>query len=95
MENLSQTMGLVVFLAAALERFQEYVLGRFLNGKAMLVASVVLGLALAIGLKLDGLGELGYKSANLWVSYILTGLVMSGGSNLVHAIFGAVKAKVS
>ena len=95
MENLSETLGLVVFLAGALERFQEYVLGRFISGKRMLIVSAALGIALAVGLRLDGLGELGYESARPWVSYILTGLVLGGGSNLVHAVFGMAKAKLS
>ena len=56
MDNLGGTMGLIVFLAVALERLQETVLGRFVSGKWMLLIALVLAVAASIALKLDGLG---------------------------------------
>ena len=83
METLSGVVGLVMFLALLVEFLGERLLTPFLKGVRMVWATALVGGALCVLLKVDGLSLVGVN-ANLYVSYVVTGLIVGSGSNAVH-----------
>lgn len=56
------------------------------------IISSVIGIALAFTVQVDLLGILGINSMNPYIGTIISGLVISGGANYVHDLFGAIKS---
>lgn len=89
--NTDALLALAIAVNRAVEAIKQNVLDRFLAGEPL--AQVRAGLALFLSLILGVLGA-GMFSLNLfaefanvpfWVGVVVTGLVVGGGSNLVHA----------
>lgn len=57
------------------------------KGPAMKLASVLVGVALCLALQLDALDLLGIGDYHKVIGQIITGLIVGGGSNVVHQFF--------
>ena len=57
-----------------------------------LVISLVIGIALAVVVKADILTAVGFNPEYLIISYIVTGLIVSGGSTAVHELVAKLRA---
>ena len=57
-----------------------------------LVISLVIGIALAVVVKADILTAVGFNPEYLIISYIVTGLIVSGGSTAVHELIAKLRA---
>ena len=57
-----------------------------------LVISLVIGIALAVVVKADILTAVGFSPSYLIISYIVTGLIVSGGSTAVHELIAKLRA---
>jgi hypothetical protein len=86
-----------IFLAVVLERLVELLVKpKFPQGVAWLIPyiAVVAGLLVAFGFNLDviepTLAELGIVPAVSWAGTLLTGLIIGGGSNLVHDLLSTI-----
>ncbi len=88
MENINAVGAFVAltFLAVFTEWLNERLFGGWLKGKQMIATATVIGLALTCSIKIGGLSLLGID-ASAWVDRVITGLVVGGGSNAVHAFF--------
>lgn len=85
MENLKE----IIFFAIAIKAIVEYVFTWVVDGKIQRkqITSFVLGEIIAFSFGLDAFKDMGFVANLPFVSTILTGLVISGGANLVHDIF--------
>lgn len=91
MDNLATTAALVAFLGLLVENIAERLFGPWLHGPKMVWATMGLAVALCVGLQVDGLalvvGIIGAQPAlayPAWISWVVTGLVVGSGSNLIH-----------
>ena len=57
-----------------------------------LIISLVFGIALAVVVKADILTAVGFSPSYLIISYIVTGLIVSGGSTAVHELISKLRA---
>ena len=57
-----------------------------------LVISLVIGIVLAVVVKADILTAVGFSPSYLIISYIVTGLIVSGGSTAVHELIAKLRA---
>ena len=57
-----------------------------------LVLSMVIGICLGLLVKVDILSAVGFEPVNLTVSYVITGLIASGGSTAVHELISKLRA---
>lgn len=57
-----------------------------------LVLSMVIGICLGLLVKVDILSAVGFEPVNLTVSYVITGLITSGGSTAVHELVAKLRA---
>lgn len=91
MENLEK----VLFFAVAIKSIVEYISTWFVDGKVewKQIASCIGGVLVALFFNLDAFEGLGIASQVPYVSVILTGIVISGGSNMVYDLFSGKKAK--
>ncbi len=62
------------------------------NYPVPLVISLVIGIALAVVVKADILTAVGFNPEYLIISYIVTGLIVSGGSTAVHELIAKLRA---
>lgn len=56
------------------------------------IVSLVLGVALALIYQIDLVGQLGFVSIVPYVGNVLTGIILSRGSNFVYEIIANLKA---
>lgn len=91
MDNLEK----VFFFAVAVKSIVEYVATWFVDGKIewKQIASCIGGILVAIFFGLDAFEGLGIASRVPFVSIVLTGVVISGGSNMVYDLFSGKKPK--
>ena len=91
MENLEK----VFFFAVAVKSIVEYVATWFVDGKIewKQITTCVVGIMIALFFNLDAFEGLGIASRFPVVSIVLTGIVISGGSNMVYDLFSGKKAK--
>lgn len=91
MENLEK----VIFFAVAIKSIVEYISTWIVDGKLewKQCATCIGGIALALLYGLDAFEGLGISARLPFVSQFLTGIVLSGGANLVYDIFSGKKAK--
>jgi len=88
------------FLAFAVERFVEIIVSiipdlhkkRLLGVEMPLLLALVLSLTIAIGTSLDFFQVFSIEFRWPLVGYVLTALVMTGGSNLIHDLVSWVRA---
>jgi len=84
----------ITFLAFLNERVVEYFFGKIKVLKpALLYVSALTGIALAFAYQASIFSalDLGIVSAYLWVDFLVTGIVIGGGSNYLNTIVEFVK----
>ena len=86
MEKLTTILFFAVFIKAVI----DYISRWFVNGNIewKQIASCLSGIALAFAFNLNGFETLGIEG-NQYVGIVLTGIVISGGSNLVNDAFAS------
>ena len=86
MEKLTTILFFAVFIKAII----DYIANWFVNGKVewKQIFSCISGIALAFAFNLNGFETLGIQG-NYYVGLVLTGVVISGGSNLVNDAFAS------
>ncbi len=57
-----------------------------------LIISLVIGVCLGLLVRVDILSAVGFEPVNLTVSYVITGLIASGGSTAVHELIAKLRA---
>lgn len=57
-----------------------------------LVLSMVIGICLGLLVKVDILSAVGFEPVNQSISYVVTGLIASGGSTAVHELIAKLRA---
>jgi hypothetical protein len=83
----------VFFLATLVEFLIERFLGESISGKKMKYVAGLVGMALGVaacfGLKVAALHAAGLvaEDVDLWADYLVTGLIVGGGSSAVHKFF--------
>lgn len=84
----------IVFFAVAVKAIVEYISTWVVNNKLewKQIASFLFGEVIAFSFGLDAFKLVGIEAQVPFVSVILTGLIISGGANLVYDIFSP-KAK--
>jgi uncharacterized membrane protein AbrB (regulator of aidB expression) len=89
MENKNKYMGLI-FGAVIVEGIITYARNFYTGGvfSWSLLASVVLGIAVAVVYKLDLLKDFNLTTKVPYVSNILTGILISRGSNYIYDLIG-------
>ena len=83
----------IIVLSMILERVWEHIqqlLGDNFSTKTKVVGSGLLSMAAALALQLDMLYALDVMPAASYPGYILTGLVLGLGSNVVHDVIDLV-----
>jgi len=83
----------IIVLSMILERVWEHIqqlLGDSFSKKTKVIGSGLLAMAAALALQLDLLHALDVMPAASYPGYILTGLVLGLGSNVVHDVIDLV-----
>jgi len=83
----------IIVLSMILERIWEHIqqlLGDNFSKKTKVIGSGLLAMAAALALQLDLLHALDVMPAASYPGYILTGLVLGLGSNVVHDVIDLV-----
>ena len=62
------------------------------NCPAPLIISLIVGVGLGLLVRVDILTAIGFEPINLTVSYVITGLIASGGSTAVHELISKLRA---
>lgn len=62
------------------------------NYPVPLIISLIVGVGLGLLVRVDILTSIGFEPVNLTVSYILTGLIASGGSTAVHELISKLRS---
>ena len=57
-----------------------------------LILSLVIGVCLGLLVRVDILSAVGFEPVSLTVSYVITGLIASGGSTAVHELIAKLRA---
>ena len=57
-----------------------------------LILSLVIGVCLGLLVRVDILSAVGFEPVSLTVSYVITGLIASGGSTAVHELISKLRA---
>lgn len=78
--EVARTVALVPLLAALIERVIEYFFA-WVPSRGKPVVSLVLGVLASLGFDADLLAALGYAAAYPYVGEVVTGILLSGGSN--------------
>lgn len=85
----------ILIISVIVERVLEYLLLSFgeegVSVRVKVLASALLSLTAAIVFQLDFLYALGIFNIITWPGMILTGFVISLGSNFVHDLVGIIK----
>ena len=93
-----EQLALVFGLAFLVESSTEYFFGTWLEGEWLKLVAVIMGIAIAVGFNVDLLALVGYTSPVPYVGAILTGIILSRGSDFLHqaynALVGAGKTEV-
>jgi len=91
-ESTNLLIALVV-LATFCEYIMETIFSKWLNGKAMVVASALIGVVLCVAFQLDGMTLLndGFSAFHPVFGQVVTGIIVGGGSNRVHELFKKIK----
>lgn len=94
MTDLASTIATALFLALVLEKLIEMLVKPALPEQYSaytIYVSAVLGVLFAYGLNVDlvtpTLEQAGITPALDWVGKLITGLVLAGGSNLIHDLW--------
>ena len=83
----------IIVMSMILERIWEHIqqlLGDSFSKQTKIIGSGMLAMAAALALQLDLLNALEIMPAATYPGYILTGLVLGLGSNLVHDVIDLV-----
>ena len=83
----------IIVLSMILERIWEHIqqlLGDSFSKQTKVIGSGILAMAAALALQLDLLHALDIMPAATYPGYLLTGLVLGLGSNLVHDVIDLV-----
>lgn len=85
----------ILIVSIIVERFWEYILTAFgdkdISPKIKIFGAVAFSLFAVIALKLDFLYALEVSNEVSWGGIILSGLVISQGSHVIHDLVGTVK----
>ncbi len=73
----------VLFVAVLVQWLTERFFGSWLRGLPIMLTAAAIAVALACLIPVEGLSMAGIDT-NIWVDRVLTGLIISGGSNAVH-----------
>ena len=73
----------VLFIAVLTQWLTERFFGPWVKGPLIRLASAAIALALACSIPIESLAMVGIDT-NTWVDRVITGLIISGGSNVVH-----------
>lgn len=86
----------VLFFASVTKALVEYIATIFTNWKTFekRLCSVVIGQILAIGFQCDAFALLGMTSNVPFLGIIVTGVLISGGSNVIYDAFNPDNKKV-
>ncbi len=94
MDMFANMFGAVTSIAVVIERLVQFLVKPAVPAKftkAVPYVAVALGVLTAFGLNLDllspFLGQAGITPAVDWAGKALTGLLMGGGSNLIHDLW--------
>ena len=74
----------IMLLAVLAEGFVEYIFGELLHERVMLVVSLAVGVVLALLYQVDILLLVKLEAMHPVVGQVLTGFIISRGSNYVH-----------
>ena len=86
MEKLTTILFFAVFIKAIIDYISKWYVDGQLEWKQ--IASCISGILLAFAFNLNAFETLGIQG-NHYVGVVLTGIVISGGSNLVHDAFAS------
>ena len=88
---------LIVFLAIIIEYIVNIVKPIFPDTSypIPLIISLILGVGLGLLVRVDLLTAIGFQPVNQMVSYVITGLMASGGSTAVHELISKLRASRS
>ena len=80
----------IIFFAIITERLVTYINTFFVESKFQfkMLSAIILGVGVSMAYKLDLLVLFGIETTVPYVSYILTGILISGGSNYVYDLIG-------
>lgn len=84
----------IIVLSMIIERIWEHIqqlLGDNFNQRLKIIGSALISVAVALALQLDLLFALEVMPAATYPGYVLTGLVLGLGSNVLHDIIDLVK----
>lgn len=86
----------VLFFGIAVKAIIEYISTWFVNGNIewKQIASFLFGELIAFAYNLDAFEAMGISAKIPFISIVLTGLVISGGSNLIYDIFNFTDKKI-
>lgn len=89
MSNLSG----LIFLAIIVEGLITYVKEIYTDGKIKwaMVASIVIGMVVSVGYSIDLMSYVGLTSPIPYFGSILTGIVISRGSNYIYEVYDTIK----
>ena len=87
--SAGELLVILLLLATFVEWTTERIFGSqvSLKGWPMVLISAGMGLGICLAAKIGALGVTGIV-INPWVDYAMTGIIIGGGSNAVHAFFG-------
>lgn len=84
-----ETLKTALFFGVAIKSLVEYIFTWFVNGKLQKkqLVSFILGEIIAFSFNVDLFSAIGLISRVPYISTFISGLVLSGGSNLIYDIF--------
>lgn len=89
-------LAIIGALAIGIERFQEFLLGKKLNGWLMQVLSWVLGIGICVLVKVGLFSALGLVDSvdvlRSYGDYAVTGFLIGLGANFIHDLVGGLTA---
>lgn len=88
--DLLAKLSMVAFLT---ESLVEWFLGTWLEGPMLKYAAAAVAVVLSVGFGLDFFKEVGLLSDIPYLGSVLTGLVVSRGSEYLHTLFNALSFK--
>lgn len=79
---------IIEFVVGVLTAKLPQVVLKYLNAS---ILSLLLGIAVAFAFALDIFSALGMTTAWLWLAYLLTGILLAGGSKLWHELISKLR----
>ena len=87
MESAIQMVAGLIVLATIVRWLVEEFAGAVVKGRVAKALALLLGVLIALFGRIDAMPALGIQGLASPVGYILTGVLIGGGSTIIHALF--------